>query len=127
MENLLLDDNLNLILVDFGLSTEVGANNIKEWCGTPAYVCPQILEQKAYNGMEADVFSLGVIMWCIVTGRKPFDLARRDDYFYNLLRNRCYDEYFRFTEQENLSQEFKDLFVRMVSPEGFSRPTLRDI
>ena len=45
-------------------------------------------------------------MWCIVTGRKPFDLARRDDYYYNLLRNKNYDAYFRAFGQENLSQEF---------------------
>ena len=127
MENLLLDDDLNLMLVDFGLSVSDGISNLKQWCGTPAYACPQILEQKAYDGMQADIFSLGVIVWCIVTGRKPFDLARKDDYYYNLLRNECYDEYFRAFGQENLSQEFKDLFVRMVSPEGVNRPTCEDI
>ena len=127
MENLLLDDNLNLMLVDFGLSVSDDVSNLKQWCGTPAYACPQILEQKSYDGMQADVFSLGVIVFCIVTGRKPFDLARKDDYYYNLLRNECYDEYFRAFGQENLSQEFKDLFVRMVSPEGVNRPTCEDI
>lgn len=66
-------------------------------------------------------------MWCIVTGRKPFDLARRDDYYYNLLRNKNYDAYFRAFGQENLSQEFKDLFIRMVSFEENNRPTCGDI
>ena len=127
MENLLLDDQLNLKLVDFGLSVTEDVSNLKQWCGTPAYACPQILEQKAYDGKQADIFSLGVIVWCIVTGRKPFDLARKDDYYYNLLRNKSYDEYFRAFGQENLSQEFKDLFVSMVSFEENNRPTCGDI
>ena len=50
MENLLLDDQLNLKLVDFGLSVSENVSSLKQWCGTPAYACPQILEQKAYDG-----------------------------------------------------------------------------
>ena len=82
-ENLLLDDDDNLKISDFGLSalynTSEGsmascrAQLLHTTCGTPNYVAPEVLEDKGYDGRKADIWSMGVILYVLVVGALPFD------------------------------------------------------
>ncbi|CAI0399490.1 unnamed protein product [Linum tenue] len=75
-ENLLLDESGNLKVSDFGLSAV--ANQIRAdgmlhtLCGTPAYVAPEILGKKGYDGAKVDVWSCGVILFVLTAGYLPF-------------------------------------------------------
>jgi 5'-AMP-activated protein kinase catalytic alpha subunit len=82
-ENLLLDKNGDLKISDFGLSTLNGdastsgnhrsaAHLLHTTCGSPNYVAPEVLEDKGYNGLKADVWSVGVIMYVLLAGYAPF-------------------------------------------------------
>lgn len=75
-ENLLLDDNGNLKVTDFGLSAlaEQSRNDglLHTQCGTPSYVAPEVLRKKGYDGAGADVWSCGVILFVLLTGYLPF-------------------------------------------------------
>jgi serine/threonine protein kinase len=71
LENFLLknEDNLtNIKLIDFGLSNFENEN--KNATGTPYYVAPEILQN--LPDIKSDVWSLGVIMYCLLCGTVPF-------------------------------------------------------
>jgi len=81
-ENLLLDLQGNIKISDFGLSTlYVGSADssgdrlelLHTTCGTPNYVAPEVLENRGYDGRNADVWSLGIILFVLVAGYLPFE------------------------------------------------------
>merc|ERR550534_3228350 len=74
-ENLLLDKNQKLKLIDFGLCARWSGElkKLKTCCGSPAYAAPELVMGKEYNGPEADVWSLGVLLYAILCGYLPFD------------------------------------------------------
>jgi len=66
LENILVDDNLNLKIADFGFATYKKIDRLKSYRGTMTYMAPEIKEGKTYNGKEVDMFSTGVILFIIV-------------------------------------------------------------
>lgn len=73
-ENLLLLSKHNgyeFKVADFGLAAKVKTETLTLRCGSPGYVAPEILKNKQY-GYKVDVFSLGVILYIILSGRTPF-------------------------------------------------------
>lgn len=75
IENLLLDENNNIKLIDFGLSNCAGilgySDPFSTQCGSPAYAAPELLARKKY-GPKVDVWSIGVNMFAMLTGTLPF-------------------------------------------------------
>ncbi|GFZ01732.1 serine/threonine protein kinase 1 [Actinidia rufa] len=76
-ENLLLDENGDLKVSDFGLSAVTDQIRhdglLHTLCGTPAYVAPEILTKKGYDGAKADVWSSGVVLFVLTAGYLPFN------------------------------------------------------
>ncbi|XP_039600834.1 hormonally up-regulated neu tumor-associated kinase homolog A-like isoform X3 [Polypterus senegalus] len=75
IENLLLDEENNIKLIDFGLSNCAGilgySDPFSTQCGSPAYAAPELLSRKKY-GPKVDVWSIGVNMYAMLTGTLPF-------------------------------------------------------
>lgn len=75
-ENLLLDEEGNLKVSDFGLSAF--SDHLRQdgllhtTCGTPAYVAPEVIGKKGYDGAKADIWSCGVILYVLLAGFLPF-------------------------------------------------------
>merc|ERR1719375_131117 len=127
LENILVDDNLNLKVADFGFATYKKINKLKSYRGTMTYMAPEIKEGKQYDGRQIDVFSTGVILFIIVQGIFPFKEAKKDEYFYNLLLNNKLETYWKKVGGNNLSDEFKDLILKMFSYDGSKRPTIEEL
>ncbi|KAF9594580.1 hypothetical protein IFM89_033550 [Coptis chinensis] len=76
-ENLLVDENGDLKVSDFGLSAVTGQIRndglLHTLCGTPAYVAPEILLKKGYDGAKVDIWSCGVILFVLNAGYLPFN------------------------------------------------------
>nr|GMC75801.1 CBL-interacting serine/threonine-protein kinase 5-like [Ipomoea batatas] len=85
-ENLLLDHNGNLKVTDFGLSALlerlIGDGLLYTQCGTPAYIAPEILRNKGYDGTKSDIWSCGVILYVLLGGFLPF----RDENLFRLYK-----------------------------------------
>lgn len=127
LENILLDENLNLKLADFGFACYKNIDALKSYRGTMTYMAPEIKEGKQYKGSQVDLFSFSVILFIIVQGIFPFKEARTEEYFYNLLLTGQHDLYFQKVNGTGLSRDFKNLVLQLFSFNGDDRPTINQI
>ncbi|XP_024149838.1 NUAK family SNF1-like kinase 1 [Oryzias melastigma] len=74
LENILLDQDLNVKLADFGLSNNFHRGSLLQtYCGSPLYASPEIVKGLPYVGPEVDCWALGVLLYALVYSSMPFD------------------------------------------------------
>ena len=97
-ENLLLDQNLNVKIADFGLSNMMTDGEfLRTSCGSPNYAAPEVISGKLYAGPEVDIWSCGVILYALLCGTLPFD----DEHVPTLFRKiKCKNYIFYLTRIE---------------------------
>lgn len=71
-KNVMIDNNFNAKICDFGLSRYVTTDQTMTFCGTPYWTAPEVIRQEPYTH-KADVFSYGIILWELLTGREPYE------------------------------------------------------
>ncbi|CAD5219334.1 unnamed protein product [Bursaphelenchus okinawaensis] len=76
-ENLLLKDDLRLKVIDFGLSSRTG-RLLSTYCGSLAYAAPEVLANCPYDGKMSDIWSMGVLLYILVSGSCPFQMENQD-------------------------------------------------
>ncbi|OIW09335.1 hypothetical protein TanjilG_01306 [Lupinus angustifolius] len=123
-ENLLLDENQDLKVSDFGLSAlpeqRRSDGMLVTPCGTPAYVAPEVLKKKGYDGSKADIWSCGVILYALLSGYLPFQGE-------NVLR--IYRKSFKadYAFPEWISPQAKDLISKLLVVNPEKRYSIDDI
>jgi serine/threonine protein kinase len=127
LENILVDCDLTLKIADFGYGAFNQVDVLKSYRGTFTYMAPEIKEGKTYNGMKVDLFSTGVILFILIRGIFPFKEARKEEFFYNLLIQGNYKEYWEKVQSTHLSEECKDLLQKLLSYNPEERPTIEEL
>ncbi|KAG6010652.1 hypothetical protein E4U21_005150 [Claviceps maximensis] len=127
MGNIFLDSQMNAKIGDFGLAALVVTGRDMQTirrttlCGTPNYIAPEILEKgkKGHDHM-VDIWSLGIIMFAMLTSKPPFQSSTTDE-IYRRARERDYEWPASETSQKFISQDAKDLVADMLQ-DADSRP-----
>jgi len=120
-ENLLLDENLNVKIADFGLSNIMTDGNfLKTSCGSPNYAAPEVIGGKLYAGPEVDVWSCGVILYVLLVGRLPFDDEHIPSLFAKIARG-------TYVVPTWMSQGAAGLIKKMLVVNPVQRATIEDI
>lgn len=124
LDNLLLDEDGNLKVSDFGLSAVTGQIRpdglLHTVCGTPTYVAPEILAKRGYDGAKVDLWSCGVVLFALIAGYLPFN-----DYNPSVLYRKIYRGQFRFPRW--ISHDLRFLLSRLLDTNPKTRITVDEI
>ena len=126
-----MDKNFNPKICDFGLATELkgkdGSGKLSENVGTNMYKPPEMHYHKDYDGVKADIFCLGSILFTITTGGIAFEIARINNKLYNFIFNNQFDDFWENTGCIGLDEDLKKLIFQMLSFEPEKRPSIKEI
>lgn len=132
-ENIMLAEDWKVKIADFGFATKSegkkGNGILYTALGTASYASPELLQKKSYNGVKSDIFSLGVSLFVLVTGKMPFKHALLDDSYYKEIANENYEKYWSKLAGKvpEVSAEFQDLFTKLIAYKPNSRPSIQDL
>ena len=121
LDNILLDCEKGVKICDFGVSKIIKKGQvIQEQCGTPAYLAPEIIIDKGYEGFFVDVWSLGVLLFAMLCGTVPFKASNLEDLHKLILKG-------EFTFPNELTSEAQALVRGMILLEPRDRLTVPEI
>ena len=135
LENILLDNNYNPKICDFGFAT-FNSDKLLEPLGTRPYAAPEIIKNKPYNGFKIDIFSLGATLFTLVIGFPAFFEASSRDKNYIYIKFGLKTSFWNSIEKSaklkgitlpKLSNEFEKLYFKMVSDKPDKRPNIDKI
>ncbi|XP_069126320.1 uncharacterized protein [Argopecten irradians] len=122
LENFLLDKDMNIKIIDFGLSNMFyGESSLSTQCGSPAYAAPEIFSNQKY-GAGVDIWSLGVCLYAMLIGTLPFvpQPANNLAQLHALILKGC-------SIPDALTGECKDLLKRMLQPDYRRRIRIEEV
>lgn len=121
-ENMLFtskEERAEVKITDFGISQRFNEEELRSTVGTPNYMAPEVLKGK--YGKECDVWSLGVILYILLSGRQPFNGQTLEEIFQNIIAG-------NYTlirpELDDVSSEGLDLIKKMLMPDLRDRITI---
>jgi serine/threonine protein kinase len=122
LDNILITTDFTCVkLCDFGVSRTVKPNEkIFDQCGTPAYLAPEIVADRGYDPFFVDIWSMGVLLYAILSGTVPFRAKSLQELHKLILR--C-----KYQMPENVSENAQDLIRRMLNPIPHLRISLEEM
>ncbi|OMJ84379.1 hypothetical protein SteCoe_14533 [Stentor coeruleus] len=122
LDNILITTDFTCIkLCDFGVSRSVKpGEKIYDQCGTPAYLAPEIIADRGYDPFYVDIWSMGVLLYAILTGTVPFRAKTLPELHKLILR--C-----KYDMPDCLSLNAQDLIRRMLNPVPYMRISLEEM
>lgn len=120
-ENLLLDENMNVKIADFGLSNMMKDGEfLRTSCGSPNYAAPEVVSGELYAGPEVDIWSCGIILYALLTGTLPFD-DESVQVLFKKIRSGVY------VTPDYLSRPVAQLIEHMLTVDPLKRATIKEI
>lgn len=123
-ENLLLDDEGNLKVSDFGLSALAETRRqdglLHTSCGTPSYVAPEVIDQKGYDGAKSDIWSCGVVLFVLLAGFLPFHDSNLMEMYRKITMG-------KFKYPISFPKEAKSLVSKILDPNPVTRISIAEI
>ena len=120
-ENLLIDSKKVLKIADFGLSNIYKKNELLSTpCGSPSYAAPEMLSGNKYNGLNADIWSCGIILYTMLCGRLPFE-DKDNEKLYEKIKQGS------FIVPEFLSENCKDFIKKILNVDPNKRYNITQI
>ncbi|KAL7749487.1 hypothetical protein RI367_005041 [Sorochytrium milnesiophthora] len=117
-ENLLLDADKRIKIIDFGFVNMYKTDDVLDtFCGSPFYAAPEMVRGIKYTGPEVDVWSLGVILYVLLSGRLPFDAETMPKLYDKIAGG-------EYRIPSNFSAGAIDLIARMLTVDPRKRATL---
>ncbi|KAM4675773.1 testis-specific serine/threonine-protein kinase 3-like [Discoglossus pictus] len=121
-ENILMTSDNIPKLADFGFGVSLNGDTLSStFCGTPAYAAPEILQGSPYDAIKADIWSLGIILYVMVTGFMPYD----DSDLIKLLEYQ--KRTVEFPSSVKISDSCRDLISSMLNIDPNERPDVHHI
>merc|ERR1712141_698560 len=117
-DNILFDGENNIKIGDFGLSEEfVPGKMLNTFCGTPEYMAPEVFQGQKFDGPKVDVWSLGVMLYEMLTDTIPFPGSSWPDIIQSVLRGKYY-------VPEYISSDCRNLLSKMLVLDPNNRATI---
>ncbi|XP_050205454.1 serine/threonine-protein kinase SAPK7-like [Mercurialis annua] len=129
LENTLLDGSPapRLKICDFGYSkSSVLHSRPKSTVGTPAYIAPEVLSRREYDGKLADVWSCGVTLYVMLVGAYPFEDQDDPKNFRKTIQKIMAVQY-KIPDYVHVSQDCRHLLSRIFVANPLRRITLKEI
>ena len=121
LENILLDLNNIVKICDFGVGKLIKPNTIlKDQCGTPVYMAPEIIKGEGYHGFPVDIWSAGVALYIMLSGNLPFNKDKEHDLEYSILNS-------EIKEIKDVSPEANNLLKNILMKDPNKRFTENQI
>lgn len=104
------------------LSPQVPGKKLRVHCGSPSYAAPEIVSRQLYDGPPVDVWSLGVVLFAMITGYLPFHASgsNKDELCQKIIAG-------VYKTPEWISDESKDLLRGMLTTDPRRRLTLEQV
>ncbi|KAE8690623.1 Serine/threonine-protein kinase SAPK6 [Hibiscus syriacus] len=129
LENTLLDGSPapRLKICDFGYSkSSLLHSRPKSTVGTPAYIAPEVLSRREYDGKMADVWSCGVTLYVMLVGAYPFE-DQEDPKNFRKTISRIMSVQYKIPDYVHISQDCKYLLSRIFVASPSKRISIKDI
>ena len=108
LDNILLNGEGDIKICDFGVSKMINpGERMMEQCGTPAYIAPEILKNKGYEGFGVDIWSAGVVLHAMIYGAVPFRANNMSELHKIIIKG-------EYELKEDVSEEVRDLLTKML-------------
>ncbi len=121
LDNILIDLNNNIKICDFGVSKKISLNDkMYEQCGTPAYIAPEILKNKGYEGFSVDIWSAGVVLYAMLSGTVPFKGNNLNELHDLIMKG-------KFNIINDISNDAKHLIKNLLEIEPKKRISIQNI
>ena len=120
-ENLLLDNKKKIKIVDFGLSNIYPNNELlKTACGSPCYAAPEMINGELYKGLNADIWSSGIVLYAMLCGYLPFEDSDNEVLYKKITSG-------KFKIPKFLSENCKDILHRILNVDPEKRFNIKQI
>lgn len=122
-DNILIDEFDQCKICDFGISRAIDPEElIREQCGTPAYLAPEIVLEKGHRGFGPDIWALGVLLYGMLTGCVLFGAETIPELNANIVKGEII-----FPEKPLISEEAKSLIKTLVNVDIEKRPSIAEV